>query len=322
LEANIPFLSGELVTHNSSRYGDGRIEEAYIVIEDNRWDGKVIVSIDFDSGLKGRKFDILGCMEDGLLILKNESITAEKIRKLANSVCKKLAPASDAGPTSGRANRNSSTSIAITSEGKQYRTATIPFACGCLCYLFDYVPKRLFQYVSPKEAAISNSIWEFKEKTNHKLYTDYSKLLEVTIKDIARQLRCEKVWIVAVPPSAPGKKSTVALSIKSICSNKHVTGLPVFIDKSELLQRVASIPSAHLSFGKRPNHADHMSTMRCFSDTIPQDTFILIIDDVYTRGVQMSACVNMLVEKGAQEKNILPLVLAKTVDEMEVKMHG
>ena len=185
--------------------------------------------------------------------------------------------------------RNQSTDAELTVlNGRVYRLGT-------------YHPYRLDGEINPKVDKISKTMMDLKNSGSrgHSAAIEYfAKALRQGLEHVFKE--DDVIHIVIAPSSEEGVISSALRSVVESCgrSNTHLV---------DGLKRTTGVESSH-SGGIR-SHSLHMSSISCDA-AIPEDAIVIVLDDVYTTGSTMSACIELLNNSGA--KIILGFALLKT----------
>ena len=185
-------------------------------------------------------------------------------------------------------------------------------------YLHDYIPTRLFANYDEKSVELSKKIWEFKNG-NAEVEYEYAVMLLKAIAELAPYIRSKKIALVAVPPSKAKKFSPMRATIDKMVGLSESGYLKVFLgcDKKllnykDLLVREEDVATSHE--GRRATYDEHLNSIGCSENRLSTLwSHFIILDDVSTTGVSMSACKQILVDHGLPERYITCLALAKTV---------
>ena len=214
-------------------------------------------------------------------------------------------------------------------------------------YFHIYTPLRFLSYVSPDLREATFRMWSFKDmaiKPNTDAYIQNGilkyksvevvkeftyELVSAISKIIAQQFKSKKIKniiLLAVPPSAKNKKSTmracIAVISREIAKDNSVKKMNYFLMKNILdggtvLERIVDVNTSHLE-GKNTNTYQSLwNSLNVNRNQIPSacksdETGYILLDDVVTTGLNMAVCKDRLVQSGINGDNIVCLAIAKT----------
>ena len=177
------------------------------------------------------------------------------------------------------------------------------------------------------DAFIQNGILKYKSVEVTKEFTH--ELVAAISKIIAQQFKSKKIKniiLLAVPPSAKNKKSTmracIAVISREIAKDNSVKKMNYFLMKNILdggtvLERIVDVNTSHLE-GKNTNTYQSLwNSLNVNRNQIPSacksdETGYILLDDVVTTGLNMAVCKDRLVQSGINGDNIVCLAIAKT----------
>lgn len=197
-----------------------------------------------------------------------------------------------------------------------------------ICYLSSYIPTNIrdTSYSFNKELTecieFSEKIIDFKNGG----YDFLDELLEAIMYICESYFKdVDKISLVAVPSSKESK-------VKDSQSKKPITEIiklynmgeleykynfiKILSDESDLLKRCTEIEE-HKFSNDRWDKNIHFNTISC-SKKLNHSTGFIILDDVTTTGTSMNSCREILINNGANEKNIICLALAETIDKQYI----
>lgn len=184
-------------------------------------------------------------------------------------------------------------------------------------YCHDYYPRR-YKHITEEQDSLRHMIWAYKKQDAEALVHLTNELMEA-IAIICKQIRSEKIGLVAVPPSKVNRESPVRTSIRIIkghydlgITNSQFRCNKRIYDYGTLLTRISDIRTSHE--GIRATYEQQRESIGCGRDRLWRyRTTFFILDDVTTRGTSMDACRDILVENGSDIDKIFRLVIARTV---------
>ena len=196
---------------------------------------------------------------------------------------------------------------------------------------FETLPrKNLVYYITPyivknrrtrdRESIISQAIYDYKEKDRYidcfteKLMKAISYLSNKKIDE-----NIENLALVCLPRSTVGWISTIQQSI-DIIEEWYDNGITDFeyncskkiINSEGLLTRFRTIERS--SKGAHLTEADHKTSIRCYFDSKLNlnNTAFILMDDITTNGIIMSACRKLLEDENIKTENIYMLAIGGT----------
>ncbi len=199
-------------------------------------------------------------------------------------------------------------------------------------FLHDYIPLRKIREYREESQHLSKDV-KNKIRISKKILmykNGKDKAVELFTKEImgAISILCIRYWddidgiaLVSVPASKVDKPHQTTKSIDLIESwykkdeIESIYGCDKNIHNfSHLLKRYEDLESAHLSDTKtRPTVEDHLNSILCTEEDLSNLNYgFILLDDVSTQGNTMEACKKILMDKGLNEKQILPLVIGDT----------
>ena len=191
-------------------------------------------------------------------------------------------------------------------------------------YLYKYLPISCYNRVPEdfkKNELIrrykncSNEILSYKNNDNQKIYNNFTyklmyavvNLLDVVFKDI------EKIALVSVPSSNPDNVPQTKTSVNIIEKTFKESNLENILDSkyNNIIVRNEKILSQKESMDKWD--IDRQKNSLSCEKNLPESIGFIILDDIVTTGTTISACKELLISNGANEKNIVGLTIAETI---------
>lgn len=191
-------------------------------------------------------------------------------------------------------------------------------------YLYKYLPISCYNRVPEdfkKNKVISyykncsNEILSYKNNDNQKIYNNFTyklmyavvNLLDVVFKDI------EKIALVSVPSSNPDNVPQTKTSVNIIEKIFKESNLENILDSkyNNIIVRNEKILSQKESMDKWD--IDSQKNSLSCEKNLPESIGFIILDDIVTTGTTISACKELLISNGANEKNIVGLTIAETI---------
>lgn len=191
-------------------------------------------------------------------------------------------------------------------------------------YLYKYLPISCYNRVPEdfkKNELIrrykncSNEILSYKNNDNQKIYNNFTyklmyavvNLLDVVFKDI------EKITLVSVPSSNPDNVPQTKTSVNIIEKIFKESNLENILDSkyNNIIARNEKIFSQKESMDKWD--IDRQKNSLSCEKNLPESIGFIILDDIVTTGTTISACKELLISNGANEKNIVGLTIAETI---------
>lgn len=191
-------------------------------------------------------------------------------------------------------------------------------------YLYKYLPISCYNRVPEdfkKNELIrrykncSNEILSYKNNDNQKIYNNFTyklmyavvNLLDVVFKDI------EKIALVSVPSSNPDNVPQTKTSVNIIEKIFKESNLENILDLkyNNIIVRNEKILSQKESMDKWD--IDRQKNSLSCEKNLPESIGFIILDDIVTTGTTISACKELLISNGANEKNIVGLTIAETI---------
>lgn len=191
-------------------------------------------------------------------------------------------------------------------------------------YLYKYLPISCYNRVPEdfkKNELIrrykncSNEILSYKNNDNQKIYNNFTyklmyavvNLLDVVFKDI------EKIALVSVPSSNPDNVPQTKTSVNIIEKIFKESNLENILDSkyNNIIVRNEKILSQKESMDKWD--IDRQKNSLSCEKNLPESIGFIILDDIVTTGTTISACKELLISNGANEKNIVGLTIAETI---------
>lgn len=191
-------------------------------------------------------------------------------------------------------------------------------------YLYKYLPISCYNRVPEdfkKNELIrrykncSNEILSYKNNDNQKIYNNFTyklmyavvNLLDVVFKDI------EKIALVSVPSSNPDNVPQTKTSVNIIEKIFKESNLENILDSkyNNIIVRNEKILSQKESMDKWD--IDRQKNSLSCEKNLPKSIGFIILDDIVTTGTTISACKELLISNGANEKNIVGLTIAETI---------
>ena len=161
----------------------------------------------------------------------------------------------------------------------------------------------------------SNEILSYKNNDNQKIYNNFTyklmyavvNLLDVVFKDI------EKIALVSVPSSNPDNVPQTKTSVNIIEKIFKESNLENILDSkyNNIIVRNEKILSQKESMDKWD--IDRQKNSLSCEKNLPESIGFIILDDIVTTGTTISACKELLISNGANEKNIVGLTIAETI---------
>lgn len=190
-------------------------------------------------------------------------------------------------------------------------------------YFLDYyIPKWRWGEFDEKQTSFSQNLLRYKNNDDNKVWADYTVDLMNALAFIAekRLHSASEIYMVAVPCSNPRKQSTMKKTIRNIAQLSDDGAVELFtgcrkrmIDASDLIIRQSFVQAAHLSTESRPGINEHMASMKVTRDPVRPNAGYVIMDDIVTRGTQISACNLLLRNAGVPKMYIERLVIGRTI---------
>lgn len=192
-------------------------------------------------------------------------------------------------------------------------------------YLNKYIPvERYDEYVNDERIDFSKQILDFKDNKGYSvllLTKDLMKIICYLSNNVING-NTNKLALIAAPPSKVKKikKSSMRKSIDFIVKSfddgklkKEYGCNKEIINCKDLIKRVIDVPTAHLGEG-RSSPEEHIDSMECCENSLSNENIAyVILDDITTTGNTMKACNQILLNNGADGKNIYNVVLGATV---------
>lgn len=191
-------------------------------------------------------------------------------------------------------------------------------------YLYKYLPISCYNRVPEdfkKNKVIryykncSNEILSYKNNDNQKIYNNFTyklmyavvNLLDVVFKDI------EKIALVSVPSSNPDNVPQTKTSVNIIEKIFKESNLENILDSkyNNIIVRNEKILSQKESMNKWD--IDRQKNSLSCEKNLPESIGFIILDDIVTTETTISACKELLISNGANEKNIVGLTIAETI---------
>lgn len=189
-------------------------------------------------------------------------------------------------------------------------------------FLDYYIPKWRWGEFSDGEIAFSRNLLRYKDNADDKVWADYTVELMNILAYIAenRLHGASEIYMVAVPCSNPRKQSTMRKTIHQIAKLSDDGTVELFTgckkpmrDASDLIIRQSYVQAAHLSTESRPGFEEHLASMRVTRQPVRARAGYVIMDDIVTRGTQISACNQLLRNAGVVKMFIERLVIGRTI---------
>ena len=189
-----------------------------------------------------------------------------------------------------------------------------------------YVPdEKRETYKNNEDINFSEHLLEYKNKDTVYINLFSNKLAKFISRFSKEKISAEinKLALIAVPSSKVHKKtSAIKKSIEIIDEwydngdLKKIYGCDKeIINYKDLLKRVKDVPTAHLGEG-RATPIEHIKSIECENDNLNNEKIAyIILDDITTTGDTMQACNEILLESGANPKNIFNIAIGATVRE-------
>lgn len=192
-------------------------------------------------------------------------------------------------------------------------------------YLYKYLPRSCYNKLpedcKKKNKVIdnyyncSNKILSYKNNGNQKIYDDFTNklmyavvnLLDIVFKDI------DKIALVSVPSSNPNNFPQTKKSANIIENTFKESNLEKIIDSK--YNNIISRNKKIISQKDSPDRWDidrQKNSLLC-EKNLSESIGFIILDDIVTTGTTISACKELLIDNGANEKNIVGLTIAETI---------
>lgn len=200
-------------------------------------------------------------------------------------------------------------------------------------YLYEYVPKNTdFRsmekygnepYLLPlkNHRKITRDILKYKDDKSEKVISEYNKELMNAIAVISEKYfeKVDRISLVPIPSSKTSKTPQTKKSVDKIEEwYKKGQAQKIFkfnkildMEYNNILYRIRDTEKQ-----KNKNREERFKDDRsigCTKDHIPEEIGFIILDDITTSGATMGKAQKVLVEKGADEKNIIFLAIGETV---------
>lgn len=187
-------------------------------------------------------------------------------------------------------------------------------------YLQNYVPQNKVPGIKESEydREIRKKIWDYKKAgdSTSRVMLEMTSILHQGLIQLATEGKLEsgekineyEKYLIAVPTSNYGRKSSVAKSIDIICEKDKD-----FLDKCNLLYRSKDITPQHLR-NDRYSLKELEESLDCIYDNMDKvkNSVFFLIDDIVTSGSSMLSCVRTLEKHGISRYKIFCLALART----------
>ena len=178
-------------------------------------------------------------------------------------------------------------------------------------YLFEYTPRKGFQYSSGNKLIIN--LKKDLTKINLPEYKYKIEAMKECSEHIARRFSLDwlkKATLVPVPPSIKKGEQGYDNRILQICKKIPVN---FSIDVKEFISQIESIPSSHSSGDDRPSVKELIQNYS-FNESIVLDapSHIGIVDDVLTAGAHFRAMKNILSSK-FPDASIVGIFIARRI---------
>ena len=189
-------------------------------------------------------------------------------------------------------------------------------------FLDYYIPKWRWGDFSDGEIAFSRNLLRYKDNADDKVWADYTVELMNALAYIAdkKLYSASEIFMVSVPCSNPRKQSTMRKTIHRIAELSNDGAVELFTgckkpmrDASDLIIRQSYVQAAHLSTESRPGFEEHLASMKVTRQPVRPGAGYVIMDDIVTRGTQISACNQLLRNAGVVKMFIERLVIGRTI---------
>ena len=193
-------------------------------------------------------------------------------------------------------------------------------------FLFDYIKSDRRKIYKEQNTKLSKKVEDcayldeklIEYKYYNRYIDEFSECLYEAIENIYKYYFKDKesIALVCVPPSKTGTAPQTEKSIKRI-EEWEAEGdkkLNVKIHNySDLLKRYKNVPSSKEGDRELYKHKDSIEYNKD-KDISKLNMGIIILDDIATSGNSMYACRDILIENGHENKDIISLAIAKTID--------
>ncbi len=190
-------------------------------------------------------------------------------------------------------------------------------------YFLDYyIPKWRWGEFNEEQTSFSQNLLRYKNNDDNKVWADYTVDLMNALAYIAekRLYSASVIYMVSVPCSNPRKQSTMRKTIHRIAQLSDDGAVELFtgcrkrmVDASDLIIRQSFVQAAHLSTESRPGFEEHLASMRVTRNPVKVGAGYIIMDDIVTRGTQISVCNQLLRNAGVAKMFIEHLVIGRTI---------
>ena len=178
----------------------------------------------------------------------------------------------------------------------------------------DYFMMDYYSYKSDRQDTDSQTIVYLKKGTVYSEGRKYEfigrvqRWLKKCIKDIKAKHPDKEIIFGFAPGHSPSSSDSfmiTELDISSLCSDRQFSVRP------KLLQRFVEAPKQATTRGKR-NIETHLKSIRVTdSEDLSGGKIVCIMDDIWTTGCTLSACTELVRERGAEQ--VYTLAIGKTV---------
>lgn len=197
-------------------------------------------------------------------------------------------------------------------------------------FLYDYIPSGRRKLYKEQNLLLSSEVEKVVEidqklmdyKYNNKFVSFFTKELLKAIKSIFNNYFVDKdaVALVAIPPSkkniSPQTKKSIDLIEEWVEKGKNKVDFKIY-NFSNFLIRTKTVKSS--KEGDR-TLKKHQKSIKCQKEEdMPTNMGFIILDDITTSGNTMYSCRDILIDNGYENKDIICLALARTIDINELQ---